>query len=193
MQKKPHRVPCAFVSSPLVSFIAPTFLVLFLCCTLIGCQLPTRNHLNTIRKGEYELVVERIIDGDTIIGSVKGRRYRLRLSLVDAPEHNQKYGKESTQALKRIIGSKVLLTVEGVDKYGRILATAIDNRERNVAIELVRQGLAWCYPFTRVNSQYEKETCESTMKKAQKQRLGIWSTGSPTPPWRFRETLRAHK
>jgi endonuclease YncB( thermonuclease family) len=88
------------------------------------------------------------------------------------------------------MGSKVQLTIEGIDKYERTLGTAMNLQERNVALELVRQGLAWCYPFSRVNSKHDRALCEKTMEQAQKQRVGIWSTRSPEPPWTFRRKKR---
>jgi len=143
-----------------------------------------------VPKGPHEFIVERVIDGDTVFGSIGERRYRVRLSLIDAPEYSQRYGKEAAQALKNIMGSKVQLTIEGIDKYERTLGTAMNLQERNVALELVRQGLAWCYPFSRVNSKHDRALCEKTMEQAQKQRVGIWSTRSPEPPWTFRRKKR---
>lgn len=176
--------------SPLMSSTAPIITLILLSCTLVCCQLPNRTHPTTVPKGQYEFIVERVIDGDTILGSIGERRYRVRLSLIDAPEYSQRYGKEAAQALRNMMGSKVQLTVEGVDKYERILGTAIDLKESNVALELVRQGLAWCYPFSRMNSKHERALCEKTMEQAEKQRLGIWSTRSPEPPWTFRRKKR---
>lgn len=191
IQKKYHLLHLTFIDSPLVSSTAPIAILLFLSCTLVCCQLPTRNHLTTVPKGQHELIVQRVIDGDTVLGSIGERRYRIRLSLIDAPEYSQRYGKEAAQALRNIMGAKVQLTVEGVDKYERILGTAMDSKESNVALELVRLGLAWCYPFSRVNSKHDRGLCEKTMKEAQQQRLGIWSTRSPKPPWVFRRDKTA--
>jgi endonuclease YncB( thermonuclease family) len=159
----------------------------------VCCQLPKRTHPTAVPKGQYEFIVERVIDGDTVLGSIGERRFRVRLSLIDAPEYSQRYGKEAAQALRNMMGSKVQLTVEGVDKYERILGTAIDMKESNVALELVRQGLAWCYPFSRVNSKYDRALCEKTMEQAEKQRLGIWSTRATEPPWIFRRKKRSQK
>lgn len=176
--------------SPFVSSIAPMAILLLLSCALVCCQLPNRTHPTAVPKGQYEFIVQRVIDGDTVLGTIEERRYRIRLSLIDAPEYSQRYGREAAHALRDIIGSKVKLIVEGVDKYERILGTAINLKGSNVALELVRQGLAWCYPFSRVNSKHDRALCEKTMEQAQKQRVGIWSTRSPEPPWTFRRKKR---
>lgn len=192
MQRKRHLLQPTHYSY-LVSSTAPIAILILLSCTLVCCQLPNRTQPTAVPKGQYEFIVERVIDGDTVLGSIRERRFRVRLSLIDAPEYSQRYGKEAAQALRHMMGSKIQLTVEGVDKYERILGTAIDVKESNVALELVRQGLAWCYPFSRVNSKHDRALCEKIMEQAEKQRLGIWSTRSPEPPWTFRRKQRLRR
>ncbi len=75
--------------------------------------------------------VERVVDGDTFVAAVAGRRERIRLIGVDTPETVdpdrpvQPYGKEASNFAKRMLdGRTVRLAgdVEPRDRYGRLLA-----------------------------------------------------------------------
>jgi micrococcal nuclease len=76
-------------------------------------------------------VVERVIDGDTVILSIAEGSERVRLVGVDAPESvspsvpDQCYGKEASQALHDLLpaGSAVHIQrdTEARDHYGRLL------------------------------------------------------------------------
>lgn len=75
--------------------------------------------------------VERVVDGDTFVALVRGRRDRVRLIGVDTPETVdpdrpvQPYGKEASDFARHMLtGVTVRLVgdVEPRDKYGRLLA-----------------------------------------------------------------------
>jgi micrococcal nuclease len=75
--------------------------------------------------------VERVVDGDTFVAAVRGRRERIRLIGVDTPETVdpdrpvQRYGKEASNFAKHVLnGLTVRLAgdVQPRDRYGRLLA-----------------------------------------------------------------------
>jgi micrococcal nuclease len=75
--------------------------------------------------------VERVVDGDTFVADVGGRRERVRVIGVDTPETVapgrpvQPYGREASAfAEKELAGASVRLAgdVEPRDRYGRLLA-----------------------------------------------------------------------
>jgi endonuclease YncB( thermonuclease family) len=75
--------------------------------------------------------VERVVDGDTFIAGVKGRRERIRVIGVDTPESvdpnrpDEPYGEEASNFAKHYLdGATVRLAgdVEPRDRYGRMLA-----------------------------------------------------------------------
>lgn len=97
-----------------------------------------------------DVVVERVIDGDTIV--VSGKRH-VRLIGVDTPEtvdpHRPVgcFGKEASRFLTSLLpqGSPVRLVgdVEQDDRYGRVLAYVYRRADGLfVNAELVRQGFA---------------------------------------------------
>lgn len=80
---------------------------------------------------EYEIAVERWIDGDTLVASVDLGFYvaikvRFRISDIDTPERGQPNFKEATDVANNLYppGTKLIVAVKkvgGYDKYGRWL------------------------------------------------------------------------
>lgn len=117
--------------------------------------------------------VERVVDGDTIIVSVEGKRTRIRLIGVDAPESaspqqekNSPEGEAASQWMKELLnGQQVYLEYdrEPQDKYGRTLAYVyLEDGQTMVERLLLEAGLAkaMCIP---PNDRYYEE-----FKKLQK-------------------------
>jgi len=93
-------------------------------------------------------------DGDSlVIRPVQGRNsaeFRVRLYAIDAPEHDQEYGQEAREYLRRLVWNRTDLMVEPVDtdQYGRLVGVlyyrGVDRR-RSVNRLMVEQGLARWY------------------------------------------------
>lgn len=89
-------------------------------------------------------VIERVVDGDTVICE---DRVRVRLLLIDAPEvADGGLGLRATLALEEMlpVGSATLaaVDVERRDRYGRLLAHLYDGEGRWINRALVRAGYA---------------------------------------------------
>lgn len=80
-----------------------------------------------------------MIDGDTIvIGKVN-----IRLAGIDAPELDHPYGQASKWALVALTrGRRVTAEVTGELSYDRVVARCLLDDGRDLAAELVKQGLA---------------------------------------------------
>jgi micrococcal nuclease len=92
--------------------------------------------------------VERVVDGDTILVRIDGRRERVRYIGIDTPEsvkpgtRVQCFGKAAAAANRRLVsGREVRLEydAEARDRYGRLLAYVYRD-ELLVNAELIRQG-----------------------------------------------------
>ena len=128
--------------------------------------------------------VVRVVDGDTIVVSDKGKDVKVRLVGVDTPEtvHPRKpvehYGKEASRFTTNLLkGEKVYLVGEplpgALDRYGRTLAyiyRAPDGLFVNA--EIIRQGYGHAY--TQIPSKYMQEfkQLEQFARKAEK---GLWA------------------
>jgi micrococcal nuclease len=63
---------------------------------------------------------------------------------IDTPERAQPFGQKARQALaKKVFGKVVRVDDLGKDRYGRTLGI-VRLGKRNVNLELVREGWAWC-------------------------------------------------
>jgi endonuclease YncB( thermonuclease family) len=147
-----------------------------------GAGPPGRNEAGEARLDGRVL---RVSDGDSLIVAARnGRRLTVRLYGVDAPELGQDHGRASRDYLAALLSGKaVALERHGRDQYGRLLARVyLDGRALDEA--LVRDGQAWVY------SQYCQEIwCAKRLaeqREARRQRLGLWRTPRPTPPWVWR-------
>jgi micrococcal nuclease len=96
--------------------------------------------------------IERVVDGDTVVVRVDGRRERVRYIGIDTPESvrpdapDECYGERAAAENRRLVEGRrvrLVLDVEERDRFGRLLAyvyRAEDGRFVNAA--LVRAGHA---------------------------------------------------
>ena len=142
---------------------------------------------------QYRLV--RVADGDSFeLKDSKNRTMKVRLYGVDAPEGNQRFGRESREHLLNMMKrTPVRMKTMYKDRYKRTVAIVYlcDGKafdERSVNQQQVQSGMAWVY------DSFCKEDVCSTWKieeaLAKKQKLGLWKDEKPTPPWKWRQ---AHK
>lgn len=99
-------------------------------------------------------IVERIIDGDTI---VVYNDIHVRLLGVNTPERGEDYYQNAKKFLEEKIANKTILLESGneeYDRYGRKLAYVFLNQE-NINLELVRNGFA--NPYIYDNDMHTSE------------------------------------
>lgn len=121
--------------------------------------------------GEYEVLVSRVIDGDTI--EVLGGE-RIRYIGIDAPETGEYFAAEAVEKNRELVeGKRVRLEsdVEDRDEYGRLLSYVwLDDIMVNA--ELVRLGCAYSYSLVP-NVKY-RQLFLQLEREARKLRRGLW-------------------
>ncbi len=126
-------------------------------------------------------------DGDSISVLERGKKLKVRLACIDAPETAQNpYGMASRNQLKAMlpVGSKVNLRVQAVDRYGRSVAEVIGNKGM-VNLAMVQSGQAFVY--RQYLGRCDRGAYLAAERQAQAQRLGVWAVpGGMTRPWDFR-------
>jgi endonuclease YncB( thermonuclease family) len=136
--------------------------------------------------------VIKVTDGDTVnVLTSDNQTHKIRLSGIDAPEKKQAFGNQSKQALDDEIGGKTV-TVEfnKLDKYQRIVGKVLLNG-KDVNLRQIQRGLAWHYKKYEKEQDVEDRSIYAHAEYvAQRDRLGLWSESSPTPPWDFRKQKR---
>ena len=122
-----------------------------------------------------------ISDGDTLTCLQNRTELKVRLLYIDAPESSQPFGNKAKQALSNLAFKKqVTLQSTGYDKYGRVLAVVYD-RNVNINLKLVEQGIAWAYRQTQL-------IYEQTQEQARSRRIGLWNDTRPIEPTEWRKT-----
>jgi len=136
--------------------------------------------------------VERVVDGDTIIVRINGRRERVRLIGIDTPESVdpnrpvQCYGHEASARTESLLppGTKVSLVrdVEARDKYDRLLAYVIRTDDQLfVNLDLIENGFAG--PLTYPPNDHYATLFESSADAASAAGVGLWGAcGGPDVP-----------
>jgi micrococcal nuclease len=138
-------------------------------------------------------IVERVIDGDTFDVKLErtGEQVRVRLAWVDAPEREQPFGAEAARwAQESLRGRRVVLTVQGVDAYGRLVAQLSvegDGYMWDVGATLARIGLAWLDP----RHGEDRESLREDQELARQEGVGLWSEPDAVAPWDWRRIGQA--
>ena len=131
-------------------------------------------------------VLQKVLDGDTVIIRDQGQHYRLRLLDIDAPELQQTGGKQSQRSLRELCNGLITVQPTGTDPYGRTLGHLFCN-ETDASQYQISQGMAW---FT---SRYSnRKELGLLQQQAQQQGLGLWEQADPVPPWIWRKRYGQH-
>lgn len=129
----------------------------------------------------FEGKVISVTDGDTIGVLVDNMERKVRLSDIDAPEKAQAFGSVAKIALsEKVFGKIVKVNVHEKDRYGRYVGTITINN-KNVNLEMVKEGYAWWYRQYSKNYEFGQAEIE-----ARKNKEGLWTDPFPTPPWEYR-------
>jgi endonuclease YncB( thermonuclease family) len=150
----------------------------------------------TCIRADFTAKVQHVVDGDTIYVVDKfGIKFKVRLTGIDAPEHNQPYGFASTHHLRELLSNKIVLLESkpkkgkpySVDRYNRVLAKIVfDGRDINLS--QVLKGYAWHFKrYQKQQSPSERETYSKAELHAKKNELGLWGEKKPMAPWKWRK------
>ncbi len=97
------------------------------------------------------VTVIRVYDGDTLMVLSAGKRFKVRLVGIDAPEtpkrgnRGQPYSNKSRNYLKSLVQDKKLtLTTYGKDRYDRLLGELFSDGQ-NINLAILQEGLAEAY------------------------------------------------
>ena len=166
-----------------VIFFTNAFVIIFI---LSICSL----------RADFTAKVLRVVDGDTVhVVNKAGKKFKVRLTGIDAPEENQPYGLASTYKLTEILVNKWVLlkskpdngNLYSIDRYNRVLAKVIlDGRDINLA--QVSSGYAWHFKrYQKQQSLIDRELYSQAELYAKKNELGLWSEKKPIAPWKWRK------
>ena len=152
-------------------------------------------NINLLR-ADFTAKVQRVVDGDTVhVIDKAGKKFKVRLTGIDAPEKNQPYGLAATYKLTEILINKLVLLKSKpnngkpytIDRYKRVLAKIIlDGRDINLS--QVLRGYAWHFKrYQKQQSPSDRELYSEAEIDAKKNKLGLWGEKNPIAPWKWRK------
>ena len=133
--------------------------------------------------GEANAIVERVVDGDTIVVDINGNRERVRLLGIDTPESvavnrpEQCFGRESASYLTSLLpkGTRVTLVrdIESRDQYDRLLAYVVRSSDQLfVNLDLLERGYAGVMIYEP--NSFHRELFEAAENDAFRAGIGLW-------------------
>lgn len=138
-------------------------------------------------RADYEGIVTKIIDGDTVYVNSNGSLHKVRFSGIDAPEHDQPYGYTSKNNLNNLIlHKKIFVKTDKQDRYGRDLGYVFYDG-LNINEVQVKEGLAWAYRFREKPSNPSFYRLELAARQGSQ---GLWRERNPVEPWKWRRDHR---
>lgn len=119
--------------------------------------------------------VLRVIDGDTLVVRQGADEVTVRLIGINAPEHDECYGAQATQALRHMVDARTVTLVtdaEPFDQYDRLLAYVyVEGMFTNQ--DLVENGFALARPYPP-NTAHQPDL-EQAMQRSRAAHTGMWA------------------
>ena len=154
------------------------FFLLFL---FLSCSSEVKEIENQIR-GK----VIAVKDGDTIEILFDGKPLTIRFAHIDCPEikKRQPFGQAAKKFTSELcFGQTVTVINQGkYDRYKRLIAVIINEKNENVNKELVKAGLAWHFKKYSTDTTYDRLELIARQNK-----IGLWTDDNPKPPWDWRK------
>jgi micrococcal nuclease len=159
---------------------------------VVACQAPPAAH-----GIDRHVVVERVVDGDTLVVRDGERAVRVRLIGIDTPELHpsakldaqvrrgwdarviRRLGRRATERTRRLVEGRTVrleLDVETHDRYGRLLAY-VHVGDASVAETLLREG--WATTLTIPPNVRYVERFRRLEAEARAARRGLWASWPP--------------
>ncbi len=146
-------------------------LLALVCCLALSAQAEIFN---------AKVIV--VMDGDTVMVLRDGKKIKIRLANIDAPEKAQPFGKQARDSLLELVGKKqIQVDSRAVDQYGRTVGL-ISADGLNVNQEQVRRGMAWEYSHYHTDKTYI-----GLQSDARRAHRGLWVQSNPQAPWQWRK------
>lgn len=154
-------------------------------CSQLPEQQPTVTNGPATNAAATKALVDRVVDGDTLIVIENGQRLRIRLVGIDAPESVRPgapvecYGPEASEFLKQTLPAQSTVQLEtdpiagDKDKYGRLLRSVFTADGTNVAVSVAAAGMGREYIYAHKPSRYGPEI-SAAQGKAQQAKTGLW-------------------
>jgi endonuclease YncB( thermonuclease family) len=161
-------------------------ITLFLAGMLFYAGAPGFVSFSSAQSILWSAMVVGVQSGDTITIKHKGKRHKIKLYGIDAPEKKQDFGTKAKRfTYAQIFRKHVHILLMGESGGSQKLGIVSLENEDILNQKLVEAGLAWVDgPYCKLKMCNEWRLL---MMNAKSRKIGLWSKPYPTPPWMFRE------
>jgi micrococcal nuclease len=130
--------------------------------------------------------VVQVVDGDTCVVEARdGRRHKVCLYGIDAPENGQPYWQNAREALyHKIYNKEVKFSPVETDAEGRACCNLYCG-ERQINLEQIREGYGWHHTSHEPIREYAEAE-----REARTRHIGLWADRHPVEPWKYRQDHR---
>ena len=142
---------------------------------------PTSTPQNSPQESKSQVLITKVVDGDTVDVQIDNKKDVVRLIGINAPEKNQCFGKEATDKAKEILDSKKVSlesdpTQGDRDKYHRLLRYVFLLDGTNFDELMIKEGYALEYTY---HTAYKYQSLfKSAQVEAQNNKRGLWVDGA---------------
>ena len=155
--------------------------------TIVGILLVVP--IQALAGTEFVARVLTVHEGDRLTIHYQERNQTIVLRDVDCPELKQPYGKQAKHAAAVYLANRDVLVRElKKDQRGRMTADILLPDGRNIAYELVKEGLAWVQP-----GEVHDPVLKDMEELARASKHGLWSEPDPIPPWKWKPPQPARR
>ncbi len=140
---------------------------------------------NPVTKQIQEVKLIRVVDGDTLLLNINGKKERVRLVGMDAPESVKPntpvecFGKEASEHLKDLVQGKKLVFLsdpsqDSRDRFHRLLGYVFADQE-NLAEKMIYDGYAYEYTYNRSYPYQYQSIFRKAEREARENERGLWA------------------
>lgn len=157
--------------------------VLLALILLSGCLQPVRGDEAPFGRVHCEQP-KSVHDGDTFRCLSGGMDFPVRVAGIDAPETGQNFWRVARDLLKAKLAKGAVVDCYKTDvKYGRQVCHVRGLDGHDIALELVKTGMAWHTVKYREEQTVSEEAAYATAEESARARgLGLWSQPDPQAP-----------
>ncbi len=167
--------------------LAVAYAVMMTRCITIGLVLVSAIIAPALAQADFVARVLIVHEGDRLTIYHQGRRDMVYLRGVDCPELKQPYGKQAKRATAAYIANREVVVPDlKRDRQGRMTVDILLPDGRQIAHELVKEGLAWVHP-----GGFGDQAMKDMEELARAAGTGLWSEPNPIPPWKWKSTRPA--
>lgn len=156
----------------------------FLCLICFLAAFDFTERIAWAAQGPAAIIVDYVVDGDSLVVRNGTKKMEVRLWGIDAPEYDQPDSIPARNGLKKMVmGQKGVLYIKYQDRYGRYVSL-LKIKDLNVNEAMVANGHSWVYD--RYCREPVCQRWKHLQAEAKKQRRGLWSGNDPVPPWQWK-------